>query len=213
LAARAARVRRIVYSSSSAVYGDKVTGPSRETRREAPVSPYGMNKLAAEHLFRMAPALYGVDTFSLRYFNVYGPRQDPGSPYSGVISIFITRALADEPPTIHGDGLQSRDFTYVSDVAAANLAALGLRRGGGRVANVGSGRSTDLLALWDAVRRACGRPGLQARHGPARPGDIKHSLATTERAARWLGLGPAVGLDAGLQRTVAWYRVPLSSPD
>ena len=212
LAARAAGVRRVVYSSSSAVYGDKVKGPARETRREDPLSPYGMNKLAAEHLFRMAPALYGVDSFCLRYFNVYGPRQDPGSPYSGVISIFITRALAGTPPTIHGDGLQSRDFTFVSDVVAANLAALGLRRGSGRVANVGSGRSTDLLALWDAVRRACGRPLLAATHGPPRPGDIRRSLAAIERSKRWLQLGEPVALGAGLARTVAWYRVPLSSP-
>jgi len=212
LAARAAGVRRIVYSSSSAVYGDKVKGAARETRREDPLSPYGMNKLAAEQLFRMAPALYGVDSFCLRYFNVYGPRQDPGSPYSGVISIFITRALAGRPPTIHGDGRQSRDFTFVSDVVAANLAALGLRRGAGRVANVGSGRSTDLLALWDAVRRACGRPELAAAHGPPRAGDIRRSLAAIERSQRWLELGEPVALDAGLARTVAWYRVPLSSP-
>jgi UDP-glucose 4-epimerase len=171
-----------------------------------------MNKLAAEHVFRMAPALYGVDSFCLRYFNVYGPRQDPGSPYSGVISIFITRALAGQSPTIHGDGLQSRDFTYVADVVAANLAALGLRRGGGRVANIGSGRSTELNALWDAVRRACDRPGLDAQHGPGRAGDIRFSQAGTERAARWLKLGAGVTLEAGLQRTVAWYRVALSSP-
>lgn len=212
LAARAAGVRRIVYSSSSAVYGDKVKGPASETRREAPVSPYGMNKLAAEHVFRMAPALYGVDTFCLRYFNVYGPRQDPSSPYSGVISIFITRALAGQSPTIHGDGLQSRDFTFVSDVVAANLAALGLRRGGGRVANVGCGRSTDLNQLWDAVRRAAGRPELGAQHGPPRAGDIRYSLAVTERAARWLKRRAEVPLEAGLQRTVAWYRVAPSSP-
>jgi UDP-glucose 4-epimerase len=206
LACRDRGVTRVVYSSSSAVYGSRVRGVARETRREGPVSPYGMNKLAAEHLFRMAPALYDVDTFSLRYFNVYGPRQDPSSPYSGVVSIFITRALDGQPPTIHGDGLQSRDFTYVSDVVAANLAALAAPRGRGRVVNVARGGSINLLELWEAVRRVCGRPDLGAHFGPARPGDIRHSRAATGRAHRWLGFTAGVPLERGLEQTVAWYR-------
>ncbi len=206
LAARDAGVRRLVYSSSSAVYGGTTDAPADEERREQPLSPYGMNKLAAEHLFRMAPALFGVDTLCLRYFNVYGPRQDPSSPYSGVISIFAACALAGRPPTIHGDGRQTRDFTYVGDVVAANLAALDVPAGGGRVVNIGRGVPVDLLALWDAVRRAAGRPDLAARHGPERPGDIRHSCAATARAASALGVRAAVDLPAGLARTVAWYR-------
>jgi UDP-glucose 4-epimerase len=212
LAARAAGIRRAVYSSSSAVYGGTLRGAARETRREKPISPYGMNKLAAEHLFRMAPTLWGVDTFCLRYFNVYGPRQDPSSEYSGVISIFVNRALQGVPPTIHGDGLQSRDFTYVSDVVTANLLALDARRGGGRVANIARGVSVNLIALWEAVRRACDRPELGANFGPPRPGDIKTSRAAVGRGARWLGFHASVTLERGLEQTVAWYRGALSSP-
>ncbi|HTE05719.1 MAG TPA: NAD-dependent epimerase/dehydratase family protein [Planctomycetota bacterium] len=210
LACRDAKVGRLVYSSSSAVYGGTVEGPADEGAREAPLSPYGMNKLAAEHLFRMAPALYGVDCVCLRYFNVYGPRQDPSSPYSGVISIFITRALAGQPPEIHGDGSQSRDFTYVGDVAAANLAALDVPAGAGAVVNVGCGESTELLALWHAVAEACGRPGLPAQHGPPRAGDIQHSLAATGRARELLGFRARTSLGVGLASTVAWYRAALS---
>ncbi|MGQ0552061.1 MAG: NAD-dependent epimerase/dehydratase family protein [Planctomycetota bacterium] len=212
MAARAAGVQRIVYSSSSAVYGGKVHGAAREGRREQPLSPYGMNKLAAEQLFRLAPPLYGVDTWCLRYFNVYGPRQDPGSPYSGVISLFITRALAGEAPLIHGDGLQSRDFTYVGDVVAANLAALDGRRGRGRVLNIARGDSVDLLTLWDIVRRAAGRPQLGAHFGPARPGDIRHSKAATARALLALRYRAHVSLAEGLPLTVAWYRGHFPSP-
>jgi len=206
LASRAADVRRVVYSSSSAVYGGTDESPADEARREAPLSPYGMNKLAAEQLFRMAPALWGVDTFCLRYFNVYGPRQDPGSPYSGVISLFITAALAGRAPVIHGDGRQSRDFTYVGDVVAANLAALDLSSGEGRVANVGRGESTTILDLWEAVAAACGRAGLRATHAAPRAGDIRHSRAATARAREWLGLAARTPLDEGLRLTVAWYR-------
>jgi nucleoside-diphosphate-sugar epimerase len=206
VAARAAGVRRIVYSSSSAVYGGTDETPADEERRERPLSPYGMNKLAAEHLFRMSPGLWGLDTFCLRYFNVYGPRQDPGSPYSGVISLFVTAALAGRAPTIWGDGGQTRDFTYVADVVRANLAALDLPQGGGRVANVGRGESISVSALWDAVARAAGRPGLHAVHGPARAGDIRHSRAATARAAEWLGLQGGTPLDEGLALTLAWYR-------
>ncbi len=211
LACRDAKVKRLVYSSSSAVYGGTVEGPADEGARESPLSPYGMNKLAAEHLFRMAPALYAVDTVCLRYFNVYGPRQDPSSPYSGVISIFILRALAGEAPLIHGTGLQSRDFTYVKDVAGANLAALDVATGAGAVANVGRGQATDLLSLWAAVARAAGQPDLPARHGPERAGDILHSLAATARARDLLGFTARVGLADGLASTVAWYRAALSA--
>jgi UDP-glucose 4-epimerase len=206
LAASAAGLRRIVYSSTSAVYGDKVEGAAHEELRECPVSPYGMNKLAAEHMLRMAPTLYGVDTLCLRYFNVYGPRQDPGSPYSGVISIFVTKALAGEAPLIHGDGGHSRDFTYVGDIVRANLMALDAERGEGRIMNVGGGGSTTLAELWEAVRAACGQPGLEASHGPERAGDIRHSRARVERAGEILGFATEVPLSAGLEATVAWYR-------
>jgi len=206
LAARDAGLSRIVNSGTSAVYGDKLEGPAHEELREAPVSPYGMNKLAAEHLLRMAPELYGVDSVCLRYFNVYGPRQDPGSPYSGVISIFITKALSGLAPTIHGDGGHSRDFTYVGDIVRANLAALDAPQGQGRVVNVGGGSSTSLNELWGAVREVCAQPQLEAQHGPDRPGDIRHSRARVERAAELLGFSTEVPLEAGLELTVAWYR-------
>ena len=220
LACREAGVERLVYSGTSAAYGDDVAGAAIETLREAPVSPYGMTKLAAEQLFRMAPKLYGVDTFCLRYFNVYGPRQDPSSPYSGVISLFVTAALAGKAPTIHGDGSQSRDFTYVGDVVRANLAALDLERGGGALANVGRGTPVTVLELWHAIREACGRSGLQALHGPERAGDIRHSRASTEAARQLLAYAAETPLEEGLGRNVAWYRAtPLgarsaaSSPD
>jgi len=211
LAARDAGVRRIVYSSSSAVYGGEVDGPSEEGMREAPMSPYGMNKLAAEQLFRMAPGLYGVDTVCLRYFNVYGPRQDPSSPYSGVISLFVTAALDGREPTIYGDGQQSRDFTYVSDIVRANLLALDLESGGGGVFNIGRGESVDLLALWGAIREACGRSELEAKHSAERVGDIRHSRAAVGQAAETLQFAAEVPLERGLEDTVAWYRAPVSS--
>lgn len=211
LAARDAGVSRLVYSSSSAAYGGEVEGAAVETLREAPMSPYGMNKLAAEQLFRMAPALFDVDTVCLRYFNVFGPRQDPGSPYSGVISILVSKALLGEAPTIHGDGEQSRDFTYVGDVVKANLAALDAERGGGVVLNVGRGDSISLNRLWAAVREACGRPELEALHGPPRAGDIRHSRADASRLAEVLGVEADVSLEDGLAATVAWYRSSLST--
>ncbi len=206
LAARDAGVRRIVYSSTSAVYGDEVEGAASESRREEPMSPYGLNKLAAEHLFRMAPKLYGVDTVCLRYFNVFGPRQDPGSAYSGVISIFVTHALEGRSPTIHGDGKQSRDFTYVGDVVRANLLAVDLPRGDGQVMNIGWGQSIDLLTIWDHIRKACGHPQLETLHGPTRAGDIRHSMAESQRAREILGFEPSVSVATGLDSTVAWYR-------
>jgi UDP-glucose 4-epimerase len=206
LAARDAGVRRIVYSSTSAVYGGEVDGAADETLREAPMSPYGLNKLAAEHLFRMSPKLFGVDTVCLRYFNIFGPRQDPNSPYSGVISIFVTHALEGRCPMIHGDGKQSRDFTYVGDVVKANLLGLDLERGEGRVMNIGWGRSTDLLTIWGHISKACGQPELEPTYGPPRAGDIRHSMARTEVARQVLGFEPSVSLEVGLGETVAWYR-------
>ena len=209
LAARTAGVRRLVYSSTAAAYGDRVDGPAGEERREAPVSPYGMNKLAAEQLFRMAPELYGVDTICLRYFNVYGPRQDPASPYSGVISIFVRCAAEGRGPTIFGDGRQSRDFVYVADVVRANLLALDAARGGGLVCNVATGRTVDLLTLWDVVREVAGRPDLEPVLGPPRAGDIRVSAARVERAARELGFRAGTDLREGLARTLSWYRSTL----
>ncbi len=211
VAARDAGVRRVVYSGTAAVYGsDLGTDTALETMREAPVSPYGMNKLAAEHLFRMAPELYGVDTACFRYFNIYGPRQDPTSPYSGVISIFTAKAIAGEAPTIFGDGRQSRDFCFVGDVARANIAALDADEPlAGQIMNLASGATTDLLALWAEIRGLCGRPDLEAEHAPARVGDIRDSSADVGAARRILGWQAEVSLSEGLQQTVAWYRAPL----
>ncbi len=210
VACRDAGVKRLVYSSSSAVYGGTDAGSVDESRRERPMSPYGMNKLAAEHLFRMAPDLFDVDTVCLRYFNVYGPRQDASSPYSGVISLFVTLALQGRAPTIHGDGLQSRDFTYVDDVVAANLAALDVGHGGGRVMNVGRGLSTTVNELWEAILLACGAGDLQAQHVEPRAGDIRHSLADVRAAREHLGFEAATPLETGIAATVAWYRAALS---
>ncbi|MFT7461700.1 MAG: UDP-glucose 4-epimerase [Pseudohongiellaceae bacterium] len=206
VAAREAGVQRIVYSGSSAVYGDRVEGSASEDAREAPVSPYGMNKLAAEQLFRMCPELFGIDTVCLRYFNVFGPRQDPSSPYSGVISIFVMRALAGKSPMIYGDGLQTRDFTYVSDIVSANLAALDVPSGDGKVVNVGGGVGISLMEVWNTIREVCGRPELEADHGEARLGDIVHSRAAVEVAHSTLGFSTQVSLADGLSSTVAWYR-------
>lgn len=214
LAARDAGVRRITYSGTAAAYGAGLGGAAaREDMREAPMSPYGMNKLAAEQLFRMAPELYGVDTTCFRYFNIYGPRQDPSSPYSGVISIFTSKAIAGEAPTIFGDGLQSRDFCFVGDVARANLAALDADEpGAGRVMNLASGTTTNLLELWATIRALCGCPDLEAVHAAPRAGDIRDSSASVEAARQILGWRAEVPLAEGLDRTVAWYRAPLSQP-
>ncbi len=202
-AARAAGVRRFVFASSSAVYGDDPRLPKREDHAVRPRSPYAVQKLAAEHYLAVYEGLFGLSTASLRFFNVCGPRQDPSSPYSGVISIFLTRALADEAPLIYGDGGQTRDFIYVADVVEALVRASRSPEVG--VFNVGTGRELDILALWRhiAALTGCDR---SPRHLPPRPGDIRRSVAAIDEAAVRLGFSPRVSLEEGLSRTLAWYR-------
>jgi UDP-glucose 4-epimerase len=204
-AARDAGVRRVIYAGSSSVYGDAQGCAKRETQTPRPLSPYAVGKLTGEHYLRVFAELYGMETLTLRYFNVFGPRQDASSPYSGVISLFITALLAGRAPVIYGDGLQSRDFTYVDNVVAGNLRALeasGLR---GQALNLATGERVTLRRLLAVLARKTGRPA-RAEHRPPRPGDIRHSLADVSAARRLLGYRPSVGFEEGLERTLTWYR-------
>lgn len=199
--AREAGARRVVLASSAAVYGSLGEGARQETDPTLPDSPYGLEKLASEHYLRMWHALYGLETVALRYFNVFGPRQDPSSPYSGVTSIFADRIRRGVAPTIYGDGEQTRDFVYVANVVEANV-----RAGFGAVQhgtfNVGCGVSTSLNRLLAAMAEAAGVRSVPS-YGPARAGDIRHSLADIERARSELGYAPAVDVASGLQRLLA----------
>jgi nucleoside-diphosphate-sugar epimerase len=207
VAARDAKVRRIVYAGSSSVYGDTPTLPKREDMTPNPISPYAVAKLAGEYYMTSFYRCYGLETVSLRYFNIFGPRQDPSSPYSGVLAKFITQMLEGERPTIFGDGKQSRDFTYVDNAVAANLLACEATPAevAGRVFNVATGQRVDLNETFRALQKLTGYEG-EPKYGPERPGDVKHSLADISRAQKHLGYKPDVGFEEGLRRTVAWYR-------
>ncbi len=199
--ARATGVKKVVLASSAAVYGDVTDMPVREDAPKHPLSPYGIDKLASEHMLWCYSSVHGVPTTSLRFFNVYGPRQDPSSPYSGVISIFADRARAGRDLTIFGDGEQSRDFVYVADVAAAICEALG-DRGDRAVVNVGTGREITVNRLAQIVVELCGGKS-QILHAPARAGEILRSLAAVERAADVLGWRARVALEDGLRDTLS----------
>lgn len=203
-AALAARVRRVVFAASSSAYGDTEVLPKVETMRPAPLSPYAAQKLMGEYYCSVFHHCYGLETVSLRFFNVYGPRQDPGSPYSGVLSIFMKCLLAGEAPVIFGDGEQSRDFTYVEDVAALALKAAAAEGVCGRVFNAGNGNRYTLNETW---RLLCEIHGvrIEPRYGPPRPGDVRHSQADVAAAVRWLGHAPRFSFEEGLRRTLAWY--------
>jgi nucleoside-diphosphate-sugar epimerase len=204
-AARDAGVRRFIYAGSSSVYGDTPKLPKREDMEPKPLSPYAIGKLTGEHYLRVFHQLYGLETLTLRYFNVFGPRQDPGSPYSGVISLFTTALLAGRTPVIFGDGRQSRDFTYVENVVRGNLLALRARRAEGQAVNLATGRRITLLQLLAELARLAGRK-VKAEKRPVRRGDIRHSLADIGAARRLLGYRPTVDFETGLRRTVEWYR-------
>jgi len=204
-AARDAGVRRIVYAGSSSVYGDRAGRAKDESMEPRPLSPYAAAKLSGEQFLRVFARLYGMETLTLRYFNVFGPRQNAGSPYSGVISLFVTALLNSRTPMIYGDGRQSRDFTYVDNVVDANLKALAAPALCGQAVNVATGRAVSLNHLLRAVARETGGRA-RARHGPRRAGDVLHSRADVRRARALLGYRPIVGLEAGLRLTVAWYR-------
>jgi nucleoside-diphosphate-sugar epimerase len=205
MAARDCRVRRFVFSSSAAVYGETGTMPVPETALPRPLSPYGVEKLYGEHMARLYYTLHGLETVCLRYFNVYGPGQNPASEYAAVIPRFLSMMLQGQTPTIFGDGEQTRDFLFVEDVAGANLRAAQAQGVAGEVFNVASGVSTSLNTLYDTLRRATGLR-REALHGPERPGDIRHSCADTTRTRETLGFAPQFDLAAGLERTIAYYR-------
>jgi nucleoside-diphosphate-sugar epimerase len=201
-AARLAGVRRFLFAASSSAYGETIELPKREDFLPQPLSPYAAGKLAGESYVSVYARTMGLDGVSLRYFNIFGPRQDPSSPYSGVISIFARRMSEGQRPTIHGDGTQTRDFTYVSNVVAANLAAMRCPRPlGGAVLNVGTGRRISLLDLVASLNAALGT-SLEPEFLPARPGDVRDSQASLDRIREILGYQPIVAFEEGLKRTL-----------
>ena len=207
IAARDAKVRRVIYAASSSAYGDTPTLPKREDMTPNPISPYAVAKLASEYYMISFYRCYGLETVSLRYFNIFGPRQDPTSPYSGVLAKFITQMLRGEQPTIFGDGSQSRDFTYIDNAVSANLLAAQApaAKVAGRVFNVATGTRVDLNQTFELLKRMTGYTG-NVKYAPEREGDIRHSLADISLAAKALGYQPKVSFEEGLQRTVEWYR-------
>ncbi|MFH0954346.1 MAG: SDR family oxidoreductase [Verrucomicrobiota bacterium] len=205
LAARDAGVDRVVFSSSSSVYGDTPTLPKRESMTPQPRSPYAISKLAGEHYGRAFHELYGLKTFSLRYFNVFGPRQNPRSQYAAVIPLFIAALGRGKRPVIYGDGGQTRDFTYVEDVVAANLRCCRAPvRAAGGVYNVGGGHRVSINALARTLAGIIGSD-ITPVYGKARPGDVRDSQADVSRARKFLGWTPKVTFEAGLRRTVEWF--------
>jgi len=213
LAARETGVRRVVYAASSSAYGDTPTLPKVESMPARPLSPYALAKYTGEEYCRIFHSVYGLETISLRYFNIFGPRQNPASQYAAVVPKFINRMLSGQPPVIYGDGTQSRDFTYVENAVSANLlAARAPAEACGRVFNIACGRRLDLNALAEALNGILGTQ-LTPVYESGRMGDVKHSLADIREAGRWLDYQPRVDLEEGLRRTVAWYRdQPAGSP-
>jgi UDP-glucose 4-epimerase len=205
VAAHAAGVRRVVYAGSSSAYGDAADLPKHEAMTPQPLSPYALQKLVGEQYMSLFTSLYGLETVTIRYFNVFGPRQDPSSPYSGVIALFITRLLAGEPPIITGDGGQTRDFTYIDNVVDGVLRAAESPRAAGQVINVATGERTSITDLAEMLARLIGSP-LSPVHVEARAGDVRDSLADLTRARQLLNYSPLVSLEDGLRRTIAWYR-------
>lgn len=203
MAARDEGVRRFVFASSSSVYGDTTVSPKHEGLPPRPLSPYAINKLAGEHYCQVFHSLYGLETVVLRYFNVFGPRQAPNSPYSAVIPKFVAAALAGAPVTVHGDGEHSRDFTYVQNVVQANLLASWVPGVAGSVFNIGCGSSHTLNELCRGIEVLIGRR-MRVEHGPARDGDVRHSMADISAARTRLRYDPALSFQEGLRRTVEW---------
>lgn len=204
-AAREGGAGRVVYAASSSAYGDTEVLPKVETMAPNPKSPYALQKLVGEYYAAVFAGVWGLDAVALRYFNVYGPRQDPSSPYSGVLSLFMKAAIERHTPTIFGDGEQSRDFTYVEDVAELNLKAARAKNVAGRVYNGGNGGRVTLNQAWELLQRIEGVK-IPANYGPPRAGDVRHSQADTARAARDLGHAPRFSFEEGMRRTLKWYR-------
>jgi UDP-glucose 4-epimerase len=207
VAARNAKVRRVVYAGSSSVYGNTPTLPKSEDMAPSPISPYAVTKLVGELYMQCFTRVYGLETVTIRYFNVFGPFQDPTSHYSGVLAIFALKMLAGETPTIYGDGEQSRDFTFVQNVVHANLLAseAPAERVSGKVFNVATGHRVTLNETVQTLREATGYTG-EVRYAAERGGDVKHSLADIGRAKQCLGYEPLVQFREGLERTVEWYK-------
>ncbi len=205
VAARDAKVKRVVYAASSSAYGETPTLPKVETMPPEPISPYGVSKYAGELYVQVFGRCYGLENVSLRYFNVFGPRQDPGSPYSGVLSRFITCCLDDAEPVVYGDGEQSRDFTYVENVVQANLLACEAPNATGKVFNVGTGGRFTLNQTLKLLEGIAGK-AIVAKYDPPRDGDIRDSQADITQSKEILGYNPTVGFEEGLRRTYEWYR-------
>jgi nucleoside-diphosphate-sugar epimerase len=204
-AAAEGKVRRVVYAASSSAYGDTETLPKTETMLPKPISPYAVQKLLGEYYASVFHSCFGLETVSLRFFNVFGPRQDPTSPYSGVLSIFMRCLIETRPPTIHGDGEQSRDFTYVEDVAELVIKAATAPNVAGRMYNAGNGERYTLNQIWSLLQKIEG-VSIPANYGPPRPGDVRDSQADTAAAIRDLNHSPRFTIEQGLRKTLEWYR-------
>lgn len=206
LAAKDKKVRRVIYAASSSAYGDQPAPSKSEKMAPDPLSPYAVAKLVGEYYCQVFTRVYELETVSLRYFNVFGPRQDPSSEYSGVVSRFISALLSGERPVIYGDGEQSRDFTYIDNVVAANLSAADATAASGKVINVANGASITLNQLLSELKDLTGNNDVEAEYRPPRLGDVRHSLADISVAKQLLGYESKVGLREGLQRTIDWWK-------
>jgi nucleoside-diphosphate-sugar epimerase len=211
VAARDAGVRRVVYAGSSSAYGNTPTLPKVETMAPAPLSPYALQKLVAEQYCQLFTELYGLETVTIRYFNVFGPRQDPSSPYSGVISLFISALCQGRRPTIYGDGGQSRDFTYVANVVDGVLRACHAEGASGHVINVATGGRVSLNELFRTIRDLVDAD-VEPIYSEPRAGDVRDSQADISKARRMLGYEPSAGFKDGLEQTIAWYRKISEAP-
>jgi UDP-glucose 4-epimerase len=210
VASRDAGVKRVVFAGSSSAYGNTPTLPKREDMPSNPLSPYALQKVVGEQYLQLFTRLYGLETVSIRYFNVFGPRQDPSSPYSGVISVFATALLEQRSPTIYGDGEQTRDFTYVANVVDGALRACEAPAASGEVINVATGGRISLNDLYRAMRAIVGG-SLDPTYAEARTGDVRDSQADIAKAKRLLGYEPTVSFEDGLRRTVEWYRTAITT--
>jgi nucleoside-diphosphate-sugar epimerase len=206
VAARDNKVKRVVFAASSSAYGETPTLPKIETMHPQPISPYGVTKYVGELYLQTFGRCYGLENVSVRYFNIFGPRQDPGSPYSGVLSKFATAFLEDTVPVVFGDGEQTRDFTYVENAVQANLLACEAPNASGEVINVGTGSRISLNQTLQCLRKITGK-NLQAKYEPTREGDIHDSQADISKARELLGYQPTVEFEEGLERTFAWYQL------
>jgi nucleoside-diphosphate-sugar epimerase len=210
VAARDAKVRRVVYASSSSVYGDSPVLPKGEDQPVMPISPYAVSKLAGELYCRVFTRLYGLETVGLRYFNVFGPKQSPDSKYAAVVPLFVRSALAGEPLEVHGDGEQSRDFTYIENVVLANQLAFTAPKAAGEAFNVACGERHSVVGVAHVIERLLGCK-VTIRHTPSRAGDVRHTLASIEKAESLLGYRPVIGFEEGMRRTIEALRLTLSS--